>query len=551
MTLIEGEDVLALLPTGAGKSVIYQTAALARHGVGVVVSPLIAIMQQQVDRLKAQGIKAEFLNSTQNGAEQNDLHWRLRHGHVEILYMSPEKLLQPSVIGLLEDVSLACIAVDEAHCVLRWGSNFRPEYAQLGQLRQIFHSVPMIALTGTLLPSKERSVSDALGLMAPYVVRENVMRDNIRIQVSQKKRAKHQLLSFLIKEARAQSGIVYCRSRARTEEIAGWLTEHGIVSACYHASLQTSERELAHQRFTDGDVQVLVATTAYGMGVDLEHVRFVVHLDLPLSIESYVQELGRAGRDGRQANALLFYGLQDILQTWQFVQLEQSDEDDFWALIAFLESLQCRSKCIADLFEETKVEACGQCDRCRASSGQHNVTIAAQKLLSFVHRTKGTIPFASLIAALMGKQTKNVLSFGLEKHSLFGQGKGLDEVQWKALVRALLAKRYLQLHSTSPFLVSLTEASRALLRAEEQLLLTADRFYPVLKEPELAQIQTTDWQYLMQWSVTNRVHQHLSESQLHKVYESRPQSLAALSRVTGLSKDHLLDLNAASLFQES
>ncbi|MBM6549920.1 RecQ family ATP-dependent DNA helicase [Marinomonas ostreistagni] len=548
--LIDGQDVLALLPTGAGKSVIYQMAALARPGVGVVISPLIAIMQQQVSRLREQGIKAEFLNSTQNGAEQNDLHWRLRHGDVEILYMSPEKLLQPSVMGLLEDVPLACIAVDEAHCVLRWGQNFRPEYAQLGQLRQVFANVPVIALTGTLLPDKEASVSDALGLDSPFVVREDVMRDNIRLQVSQKKRAKHQLLAFLLKEVRTQSGIVYCRARNKTAEIAHWLQEQGISAACYHANLSPEQREQAHQRFASGDVQVLVATTAYGMGVDLEHVRFVVHLDLPLSIESYVQEVGRAGRDGRAANALLFYGLQDILQTWQFVQLEQSDEDDFWALIAYLESLECRSKVIGGMFDEMREQGCGQCDRCRRGHNQHNVTVAAQKFLSLVHRTKGRIPFASLIATLLGKRTKNVLEYGLESNALFAQGKGLDEVQWKALVRSLLAKRYLLLHSIMPFSVSLAEKSRRLLRAEEQLLLGADHFYPLLKEPELAQLQAHDWQSLMQWSVTNKVHQFLSETQLHKIYEARPKSLAALSRVTGLSKDLLQTLNAEHLFQE-
>ena len=548
--LIEGQDVLALLPTGAGKSVIYQIASLARPGVGVVVSPLIAIMQQQVSRLQAQGIKAEFLNSTQNGAEQNDLHWRLRHADVEILYMSPEKLLQPSVIGLLEDVPLSCIAIDEAHCVLRWGQNFRPEYAQLGPLRQVFPGVPMIALTGTLLPKKEEAVSEALGLIAPYVVRENVMRSNLRIQISQKKRAKHQLLAFLVKEAATQAGIVYCRSRARTEEMAVWLKQQGISATCYHASLSAQDRALAHEQFAQGEVQVLVATTAYGMGVDLEHVRFVVHLDLPLSIESYVQEVGRAGRDGRMANALLFYGLQDILQTWQFVRLEQSDEDDFWALIAFLERLQCRPQAIGELFQEVVDEPCGQCDRCRRGAAQHNVTVAAQKLMSLVHHTKGMIPFAALIATLMGKSNKAVVSYGLDGHSLFGQGKGLDETQWKALVRLLLAKRYLLLYNTAPFSVALAEKSRRLLRAQDQLLLSADVFYPTLKEYEATQSRSSEWQSLMQWSVANRVHQYLTETQLHKVYESRPRSLASLSRITGLSVERLMNLNADSLFQE-
>lgn len=548
LALLENQDVLALLPTGAGKSAIYQVAAMARSGVGIVISPLIAIMQQQVESLQQRGIRAEFLNSTQNGAEQNDLHWRLRHGDVEILYMSPEKLLQPSVIGLLEDVEISCIAVDEAHCVLRWGANFRPEYAQLGQLRKIFANVPVIALTGTLLPNKEAAVTEALGLIQPTVVRESVLRSNIRIQISQKKRAKHQLLSFLVKEASTQSGIVYCRARSKTEEISAWLRDQGVSAACYHANLSNAERERAHQEFAQGQIQVLVATTAYGMGIDLEHVRFVVHFDLPISIENYVQEIGRAGRDGRSANALLFYGLQDILQTWQFVQLENSGEEDFWALVALLESLHCRSKELARLFDGKAVEPCGQCDRCRRSTSQHNATVAAQKLLSLVHHTKGMVPFASLINTLIGRRNKSVLNFALEQHGLFGKGTGFDEVQWKALVRVLLAHGYLELRSASPFMVALTEKSRMLLRAESQLILAADSFYPVLKETEQASLKSSEWQYLMQWSVSNKAHQYLSETQLHKIYESKPQTLAALSRITGLSKDALLSINAEHLF---
>lgn len=547
--LLEGNDVLALLPTGAGKSAIYQVAALTREGVGLVVSPLIAIMQQQVDLLQSKGIKAEFLNSTQNGAEQNDLHWRLRHKDVEILYMSPEKLLQPSTIGLLEDISIACIAIDEAHCVLRWGDNFRPEYSQLGRLKETFVNVPIIALTGTLLRTKEQVVSKALNLTSPSIIRETIHRPNMRVLVSQKRRAKQQLHSFLLKDGFAQSGIVYCRSRAKTEELANWLTEQGIRSTCYHASLNSYEREQAHQLFALGQVQVLVATTAYGMGVDLEHVRFVVHMDLPLSLESYVQEIGRAGRDGRPATALLFYGLQDVLQTWQFIHMEGSDEQEFWALLRCLEGIGCRQAALLQAFEEMSEANCERCDRCQKEA-QHNSTVAAQKLLSLIHHSKGLVPFSSLINTLLGKLNKSVSDFGLQQHSLFGQGKSLTEGQWKTLVRSLLAHQYIALHQVAPFSVALAEKARLLLRGERQLILSADYYYPSLKEQEVQVKTDAGWHHLMQWSVANQAHRHLSDTQLHRIYESKPRTLAALSRLTGLSTEKLLSLNAQLLFDD-
>lgn len=548
-SLMRGQDVLALLPTGAGKSAIYQVASLARTGVGLVISPLIAIMQQQVVSLQKLGVRAEFLNSTQNGAEQNDLYWRLRHNDVEILYMSPEKLLQASVLGLLEDIDVSCIAIDEAHCVMRWGSQFRPEYAQLGCLKEKFPEVPVIALTGTLLPENQQQVQVALGLFEPNVVRESVNRPNIRLQVSQKRRAKQQLLSFLMKDGMAQPGIVYCRSRSKTEELSKWLTSHGIQATCYHANLSSCERDFAHQRFAQGKVQVLVATTAYGMGIDLDHVRFVVHMDLPLSIENYAQEIGRAGRDGKPAQALLFYGLQDIMQTWEFVQ-QEGLEPEFWRLMSCLEHPQCRRASLLSAFDEMAESECGNCDRCTNKGKQHNVTVAAQKFLSLVHFTRGGVPFASLVNTLLGKSIKSVTNFGLEKHGLFGAGKSLDELQWKAVVRQLLAKGFLTQRSVRPFSVMLTEKSRLVLRSEEQIIVSSDWFYPALKDTDLEMLSQGAWSELMQWSVANRVSEYLSENQLHKVFESQPSSLASMSRITGLSKNRLTELNAHTLFVE-
>lgn len=549
-SLMQGQDVLALLPTGAGKSAIYQVASLTRSGVGLVISPLIAIMQQQVATLQSLGIKAEFLNSTQNGAEQNDLYWRLRHNDVEILYMSPEKLLQASVFGLLEDIDISCIAIDEAHCVLRWGSQFRPEYAQLGCLKEKFPETPIIALTGTLLPENQLQVEKALGLISPNVVRESVNRPNIRLQVSQKRRAKQQLLSFLMKDGMAQPGIVYCRSRLKSEELSRWLSSQGIQATCYHANLTPSERDLAHGRFAQGKVQVLVATTAYGMGVDLDHVRFVVHMDLPLTLENYAQEIGRAGRDGKPAQALLFYGLQDIMQTWQFVK-QEGLESEFWRLMDCLERPQCRRASLLSAFDEHTDTECGNCDRCSNKGKQHNVTVAAQKILSLVHFTKGAVPYASLVNTLLGKRIKSVTNYGLEEHALFGTGKALDELQWKAVVRQLLAKGFLAQRSITPFSIMLTEKSRQVLRSEEQLVVSSDWYYPALKDVDFERLNQGTWSELMQWSIANRVSEYLSETQLHKVFESKPSSLASMSRITGLSKDRLTELNAHTLFTRS
>ncbi len=549
--IINGEDVLALLPTGAGKSAIYQVASLARNGVGIVVSPLIAIMQQQVEDLVALGIKAEFLNSTQNGAEQNDLHWRLRHGDVEILYMSPEKLLQPSVLGLLQDIEVSCVAVDEAHCVLRWGQQFRPEYAQLGQLKQVFPETPVIALTGTLLPSKEADVAHALSLVSPKVIRESIDRPNLRVQISQKRRAKHQLLGFLMKEGLAQPGIVYCRSRQKTEDIAQWLRERGVNALSYHANLPHEQRIQAHHGFSTGEVQVLVATTAYGMGIDLDHVRFVVHMDLPLSLENYVQEIGRAGRDGRQAYALLFYGLQDILQAWQFVQHEGVGEEDFWELVRCVESLGCRQSALLKVFNQDDPEHCGHCDRCIKQSAQHNVTVAAQKLLTLVHKTRGQASFSVMIATLLGKNNKSVAAFGLSNHPLFGSGKSLDESQWKGVIRRLLALNYIKIHQTAPFMITMDETCRRILKGSDQLILTADFHYPAVKESdELPSLNDRSWNGLMRWTVANKIYEHLSDVQIHKIHSARPKNYASLSRVTGLSVPQLEQLNAEELFGE-
>lgn len=547
LPLMNGKDVLALLPTGSGKSAIYQTVSLARDGVGLVVSPLIAIMQQQVLELKGLGIKAEFLNSTLDGAEQNDLHWRLRHGDIEILYISPEKLFQTSLLGLLEDVSFSCIAIDEAHCVLRWGNQFRPEYAQLGRLKQLFPNTPLIALTGTLLPANQSQIIDSLQLQNAEVVRESVDRPNIKIQISQKRRAKHQLLSFIMKEGVAQAGIVYCRSRLKTEQLKTWLLEQGIESDCYHAHMSATERTLAHDRFARGQVQVMVATTAYGMGVDLEHVRFVVHMDLPLNLESYVQEIGRAGRNAKTATALMFYGLQDVLSTWEFARNENA-EPSFWELMQFLEQSGCRRNALLQFFGETKEQDCQNCDRCLGKGKQHNASTAAQKLLSLIHFTKGNVPYATLIQTLLGKQTKNVVLYKLEQHPLFGKGKSLTEIDWKTLVRKLLAEGYLLQQSAHPFYVCLAEKCRPLLRSDEHLVLSSDWFYLPLNQQATEVHVDSTWSRFISWGIENQVSKHLSDTQLHRICEANPNSLAALSRVSGLSKDQLLTLNAHRLF---
>ncbi|TDO96762.1 RecQ family ATP-dependent DNA helicase [Marinomonas balearica] len=541
--LDSGTDCILNLPTGAGKSLIYQAASLLRNGVGVVVSPLLALMQQQVAELKTKGINARFLNSSLNKGERYDLEMEIRAGHLDIIYLSPEKILQPSVLALLDCVDISCIAVDEAHCIFQWGSAFRPEYGQLGALKSHFPAVPVVALTATSDKQGIAKIISGLNLLTPKCFMESVDRPNITLQISQKRKAKEQLLAFILKEALGQKGIIYCRSRKKTEEMAEWLNANHIDASFFHAALTDQQKTERHQRFLSGEISVLVATTAYGMGIDISDVYFVAHADLPPSIDAYFQEIGRAGRSGMSAKALLLYGLQDIMRGLQQLEHQNEDTASFLSFVELLEQRGCRRKSLLAHYGESH-EDCGNCDRCLRQSSEHNVTVAAQKLLSYIYYTKGVVPITALIQALVGKRNKAVLTNKLNDYSVFADGKELSEVQWKTLARKLIAMKFVGVHSNGPLMFSLTQKARQVLRSELQLIMSDDYYYTSKYDISLDSSVIRD---TFRWSSQYNQSGMISQNLLLKIAELKPNTAAALSRLTGLSMPELKEINADAL----
>ncbi|WP_137169779.1 ATP-dependent DNA helicase RecQ [Marinomonas sp. FW-1] len=540
--LCAGQDVLLAAPTGGGKSLVYQSAGLIRQGVAVIVSPLLSLMSQQVDELTKKGIRAKFLNSTLNPGEQDDLIWALRHEHIDLLYLSPEKLVQPSVIGFLHSFDISLFAIDEAHCISQWGSFFRPEYSQLGQLKDSFPDVPIIALTGTVDKDTINTIQTSLKLKDCQVLLSSFDRSNIKIHIAQKRKAKQQVLYFLHHEVPGQTGIIYCRSRKKTEEIADWLSQLGLPSLCYHAAMTEEDKRANHHTFTHQPGTIMVATTAYGMGIDIAHVRFVVHIDLPNNTESYFQEIGRAGRDGKPAKALLLYGLQDMTQAQQLAAMQPFSADkeleNMGKFFRVLESRGCRRQNLLAHFDE-RLPACDNCDRCLSNRSEQNVTIASQKLLSLIYHTKGVQPFSLLIQILLGKKTKSVLAANAETSPLFAKGKELTEVQWKAIIRHLIAFDYITLGTISAFTVHINEKSRSVLKGNTQIIIPNEQYYPTLHEDDL-EIGSVSWHKVLAWKYSHGKNT-LSENQLRLICRHKPKSIASLSRLTGLPKDHVVD----------
>ncbi|WP_219702037.1 RecQ family ATP-dependent DNA helicase [Marinomonas lutimaris] len=546
--LCAGQDVLLAAPTGGGKSLAYQAAGLIRNGVAVIVSPLLSLMSQQVEELNKKGIRAKFLNSTLNPGEQDDLVWALRHQHIDLLYLSPEKLVQPSVIGFLHSFDISLFAIDEAHCISQWGSFFRPEYSQLGQLKSSFPDIPIIALTGTVDQKTMMTIQESLQLKNCLVLRNSFDRTNIKIQIAQKRKAKQQILYFLHHEVPGETGIIYCRSRRKTEELANWLSELGLSSLSYHAAMLEEDKQKHHKIFAEQQGTIMVATTAYGMGIDIAHVRFVVHLDLPSSPESYFQEVGRAGRDGKPAKSLLLYGLQDMIQAQQLAAMQplaaEKELQHLGSLFRILEGRGCRRQNLLSHFDES-IPACQHCDRCLSNKSEQNMTTASQKLLSLIYHTKGLQPFSLLIQILLGKKSKPVSAIKAEFLPLFGKGKELSEVQWKSVIRHLIAYEYITLGVFSAFTVHINEKSRSVLQGKTQIIIPAEHYYPTLQEEHLA-IDSINWHKILAWKY-NYEKLDLSDTQLRLICLHKPNSIASLSRLTGLSKEKVADFAEALL----
>ncbi len=469
---LAGRDTLVLMPTGGGKSLCYQIPALVRDGVGIVVSPLIALMEDQVNALREAGVAAAFLNSTQSRHEGSVVRDDLRRGRLELLYVAPERLLQEETRTLLEDVPVSIIAVDEAHCVSQWGHDFRAEYLGLNVLKTWFPGVPRMALTATATPATRAEIATRLNLTAPETFVASFDRPNIRYHVQAKLDAKRQLLRFL-EAHRGEAGIVYCLSRNKTERIAEWLGQQGFVALPYHAGLSNAVRLEHQRRFLRDDGVIVVATIAFGMGIDKPDVRFVAHLDLPKSVESYYQETGRAGRDGDPAEAWMVYGLQDVVQLRQLVDRSEADEQHkrrerrkLDALLGWCEVTDCRRRPLLGYFGEERASECGNCDNCLAPPATWDGTEAARKLLSAVYRTGQTFGAAHVVDVLLGNATDKVRRHGHESLSVFGIGADLPAQTWRSLVRQLLVRGFLRMDDEGYGALVLADASRGLLRGE-------------------------------------------------------------------------------------
>jgi ATP-dependent DNA helicase RecQ len=475
----DGGNCLVLMPTGGGKSLCYQLPSLLRDGCGIVVSPLIALMRDQVAALLEAGVNAAVLNSTLSFEEASEVERRLIAGDLDLLYVAPERLLTPRCLSLLAQANIALFAIDEAHCVSQWGHDFRPEYVGLSILAERFPNVPRIALTATADALTRKEIVERLALSgAPQFV-ASFDRPNIRYEIVEKQNGPAQLKAFIAERHAGDAGIVYCLSRAKVEDIAASLSESGIPALPYHAGLDASLRAKNQDRFLNEDGIVMVATIAFGMGIDKPDVRFVAHLDLPKSIESYYQETGRAGRDGKPSAAWMTFGLQDIVQQRRMID-ESTGSDAFKrvsigkldALVALAETVHCRRNRLLGYFgESVDAVSCGNCDNCLSPPRVYDGKVVAQKLLSCAYRTGQRFGAMHLIDVLVGRQTEKVQQFEHDKLSVFGVGRELNEKQWRAVLRQLVAMGYLRADSEAYGALKLTDTARGVLKGETEVML--------------------------------------------------------------------------------
>ncbi len=477
----EGGDALVLMPTGSGKSLCYQVPALLREGVGVVVSPLIALMQDQVAALAELGVRAAFLNSTLSGAQAAEVERRARSGELDLLYVAPERLLTERCLGLLAQSRLALLAIDEAHCVSQWGHDFRPEYLQLAVLAERFPGVPRIALTATADAQTRAEIIERLDLGEARLFVSSFDRPNIRYRIVEKDDARRQLLDFIRAEHAGEAGIVYCLSRKKVDETAAVLESQGIIALAYHAGMEAQTRRRHQERFQREDGVVMVATIAFGMGIDKPDVRFVAHLDLPKSVEGYYQETGRAGRDGLPADAWMAYGLQDVVQLRRMIDESEAGEAQkriqaakLDAMLGLCETAECRRVRLLAYFGETSAP-CGNCDSCLDPPATFDGTLAAQQLLSCVYRTGQRFGAVHVIDVLRGEASVKIAQREHDKLSTFGIGRERSGREWRAIVRQCIAHGLLDVDHGAYGALRLAGDSRAVLKGERTVALRAWR----------------------------------------------------------------------------
>ena len=487
--LLGERDCLVLMPTGGGKSLCYQIPAMLRPGTGVVVSPLIALMEDQVAALHQAGVRAAFLNSTVRWAEQRQIEDALRRGVLDLLYLAPERLLQDETLALLQEARIALFAIDEAHCVSQWGHDFRPDYLGLNVLAERFAGVPRMALTATADVRTRAEIVHRLALTKPAQFVSGFDRPNIRYSVHTKNSANAQLLGFM-EERRGEPGIVYAMSRRKVESIAELLHREDHVALPYHAGLAIGERTEHQKRFQEEDNVVVVATIAFGMGIDKPDVRFVAHVDLPKSVEAYYQETGRAGRDGQPAEAWMIYGLQDVVRLRQMAEQSEADEQfkrveraKLDALLGWCEVTTCRRAALLSYFGEQPPERCGNCDICLSPPTTFDGTVAAQKLMSCVVRTGQRFGAAHVIDVLLGKDTAKVRQHRHDGLSTFGIGADMGQRQWRSLLRQLVVGGFVRSDAARFGALMLNPAARSLLRGEAKLTLREDAVGAIKREP--------------------------------------------------------------------
>ena len=558
-----GGDALVLMPTGGGKSLCYQIPSMVREGVGVVISPLIALMQDQVDALAEVGVRAAFLNSTLSFDQTLRTERMVRNGELDLVYVAPERLLTPRCLELLESARIALFAIDEAHCVSQWGHDFRPEYIKLSILHERFPDVPRVALTATADAQTRNEIIQRLQLEEARQFVSSFDRPNIRYQIVEKDNGRKQLLDFIQGEHAGDAGIVYCLSRKKVEETAAFLNEHGVRSLAYHAGMETPQRAANQSRFLREEGIVMVATIAFGMGIDKPDVRFVAHLDLPKSIEGYYQETGRAGRDGAPANAWMAYGLQDVVQQRRMIEESEADENykrvqsgKLDAMLGLCETLHCRRVRLLEYFGQA-AEPCGNCDTCLNPAVSFDATVSVQKLLSAIYRTDQRFGAGHVIDVLRGADSEKVKQWGHDKLTTYGIGADRAEAEWRAILRQAIALGLVSVDYDAYNSLKLTEFARPVLRGEKSIQM---RQYQKPERQKRSKSRSSAKDYAeaglstaeaavfekLRWWRMEAARKHnvaafviFHDSTMREIAKVRPTSLAELRGVSGVGEKKL------------
>lgn len=553
-SLIAGKNNFVLMPTGGGKSLCYQIPALIRDGVGIVISPLIALMQDQVNALVSNGARAAYYNSSLSSEESRAVLAQLHQNKLDLLYIAPERLLNPAFLERLKEINIAIFAIDEAHCISQWGPDFRPEYLQLGKLRDFFPQVPLIALTATADKQTRKDIREKLFLQNAEFHLASFNRPNIYYSVLEKHQPFKQLLHF-VNQQNHQSGIIYCMTRKRVEEISEKLREQNISAKAYHAGLSANTRKNVQDAFQKDDIQIVVATIAFGMGIDKSNVRFVVHYDLPKTIESYYQETGRAGRDSLPSQALLLYGLNDVVIAKTIIEKNNNanhqriEMQKLNSMIGFAEAQTCRRRVLLNYFDEQYEKDCQNCDVCLNPPQMYDATIDAQKALSCVYRVQQRFGITHVVQVLRGLENKRILSLKHNELNVYGLGKHLSEEEWFSIFRQLIHRGFIEQDIANYSVLKLNPRAKSLLRGEEQLYLAKPRIKNPEKKDKIKEEKNSPVNYDADLFLTLRVVRKnlademnvppfiiFSDASLYEMAQKKPTTHAAFLQISGVGE---------------